>query len=111
VLTVRDEAKWLESVRRHWDHKSNPFRKQWDHDPFSHQIHKIIYGRRDFDADTMLARYKRHSDEVWEYFEGRPDDLLVLNVDDGDGWLELCRFLGREVPTGVAYPVENRAGG
>ena len=104
ILTVRDEDAWIDSVRRHWDPATNPFRKSWNHDPASHFLHKQLYGRKDFDRDTMLARYRRHNAEVREHFKDRPDDLLVLRV--GDGWEKLCRFLGRSVPDS-AYPWSN----
>jgi hypothetical protein len=104
VLTIRDEDKWLDSVRRHWNPHYNKFRKWWDHDPFSHFIHKEIYGRRDFNPEIFLARYRRHNAEVLEYFKLRPADLLTFNVDAGHGWNELCRFLRKPVPS-VAYPI------
>ena len=104
ILTVRDEASWIDSVRRHWDANANPFRKGWDRDPFSHAIHKELYGRRDFDAETMLARFRRHNAEVKEYFASRLDDFLVL--DGGNRWGDLCGFLGRPIP-GVPYPKAN----
>ena len=104
ILTTRDDDKWLDSVRRHWNPNFNKFRKSWDHDPFSHFIHKEIYGQRGFDPDIFLARYRRHNAEVAEYFRSRPADLLTFNVDAGHGWTELCRFLKKPVPS-VAYPM------
>lgn len=104
ILTVRDEAAWLDSVGRHWDPATNPFRKTWKSDPFSNFIHQQLYGRKDFDADTMLERYRRHNAEVRQYFAARPDDLLVLRP--GDGWEKLCGWLGKPVPS-VPYPWTN----
>ena len=110
ILTIRDEARWLDSVRGHWNPDVNPFRKQWDTDPFSHALHKLVYGRRDFDADTMIARYRKHNADVMEYFKDRPSDLLIIDVEAGHGWQELCNFLGRQVPA-EPYPMANKAGG
>lgn len=104
ILTVRDEAQWLDSVRRHWDPDINPFRRQWNSDPFSHALHKIVYGQKGFDADVMLERYRRHNAEVREYFAGRSDDLLVTRA--ADGWEKICRFLGKPVPS-MPYPWRN----
>jgi Sulfotransferase domain/N-terminal domain of galactosyltransferase len=104
ILTLRDDNSWLESVRRHWNPNFNKFRKEWDRDPFSHFIHKQIYGRRDFDAETMLATYRRHNAEVLEYFKSRPNDLLVFNSHGG--WPKLCNFLKRPIPD-VLYPMRN----
>jgi hypothetical protein len=104
ILTVRNEGAWLESVRNHWSHESNPFRKAWDHDPFTHRVHKLTYGQKGFDAEVFLERYRRHNAEVKEYFKDRPDDLLVMDMDRGAGWGWLCGFLRVPVPK-VPYPV------
>ena len=65
-----------------------------------------INGREDFDAQTFVERYRRHNAEVREYFSGRPDDLLVMDVDSGLSWEPLCQFLGTKVPS-VHYPHES----
>lgn len=92
ILTVRDEDRWLRSIRNHWS-PLNPWRKTWDQDCFTHRVHHQLYGRRTFDAEIMLAAYRRHNAEVCEYFKNRPDDLLVMDMDQGAGWHELCTFL------------------
>ncbi len=74
-------------------------------DPFTHKIHKAIYGQKGFDAEVFLERYRRHNREVREYFKDRPDDLLEMDMDSGQNWDELCRFLGKPVPA-CAYPRE-----
>jgi hypothetical protein len=103
ILTVRDEVKWLDSVRKHWDYQLNKYRIQWDTDAFSHRIHQILYGRTEFDPLVFLERYRRHNQDVIAHFKDRPQDLLVMDMDDGCGWPELCRFLGVPVPDEV-YP-------
>jgi len=103
ILTVRDESAWIESVRNHWDRNANPFREAWDTDPFSHKIHQALYGRRTFDEFAFRERYRRHNAEVIKYFRDRPDDLLVMDMDAGAGWSELCSFIGRPVPP-CEYP-------
>jgi hypothetical protein len=102
ILTLRDEEDWIKSVRTHWSDK-NPFRGQWDTDPFTHRIHLETYGRRKFDEQVMLERYRRHNAEVREYFKARPRDLLVMDMSKGAGWYELCGFLRKPLPTGP-YP-------
>jgi hypothetical protein len=57
-----------------------------------------VYGCYDFDAERFSHVYEVHERIVREYFEGRPDDLLVLDVCGGEGWPELCEFLGRPQP-------------
>jgi hypothetical protein len=107
ILTIRDEQKWLKSVERLWDPEYNPTRWQWDVWPISNRLHKAMYGRTDFDAETMLATYRRHNAEVREYFEHRPDDLLVMDMEESGGWANLCDFLDQPVPS-VKYPHEYR---
>lgn len=104
ILTIRDEQSWLESVRAHWDRTTNPWRASWDTDGFSHRLHTIVYGRKTFDSEVMLNRYRRHNAEVKQYFANRPGDLLTMHV--GDGWGPLCGFLEQPHP-GIRYPWEN----
>jgi len=112
ILTKRSEDGWIETVRKHWDPAFNPFRGQWDGDPFTNRIHTILYGSPEFNADKMLARYRSHNAAVLDYFKGRRDDLLVMDMDfgwpnqndAGAGWWELCSFLGDRIPLGVPYP-------
>jgi hypothetical protein len=109
VLTIRSEEKWLTSVQRLWDSKYNPTRWEWDIWPISNQLHTALYGRPGFDAQTMLATYRRHNNEVQEYFKGC-DNLLVLNLESGRDilWEVLCDFLGEPIPVGQKFPHEYR---
>lgn len=110
ILTIRDEQKWLKSVEALWDYKRNPMRSIWDKYPFSHYIHTVTYGRRDFDPQTFLERYRRHNAEVRAYFKGRDEDLLVMDMERGAGWVPLAGFLGRPIP-GTPYPCVDIASG
>lgn len=105
ILTLRDEEKWINSVRNHWDHEKNPFRHRWNDDPFTHKAHKLLYGQKGFNAELFLERYRRHIDEVFEHFGDRLDDLMVMDMDDPccGGWTSLCGFLDKPIPA-VPYP-------
>lgn len=105
ILTVRDEWNWLKSVSNHWNPERNQYRTAWDSDPFSHKVHQLLYGRKDFDATTMLARYRAHNYEVMEYFKDRPQDLLVLDMEKRQDWKNICGFLGEPIPN-VPYPMK-----
>lgn len=102
ILTVRPPEDWLRSVESHFS-SLNKFKKQWNRDPFTHRIHRELYGRKTFDREIFLARYLRHNAEVLEYFKDRPDDLLVMNMDGNCRWRGLCAFLGAPVPA-EPYP-------
>ena len=105
ILTMRQEDRWLKSVRNHFDPAHNIHRARWDTDPFSNKVHSLLYGRKKFDAEVMLVRYRRHYMEVKVHFMDRPADLLEMNMDAGAGWTELCHFLGQPVPS-LPYPRE-----
>lgn len=98
ILTLRDEAGWIDSIEKHWNPEFNKFRESWSHDPFTHRCHRMLYGFKNFDPERMLERYRRHNAEVLEYFKDRPNDLLVMPMDQGAGFRELCGFLNNPVP-------------
>ncbi|MEL7208027.1 MAG: sulfotransferase family protein [Actinomycetota bacterium] len=100
VLTLRDEDAWWASVLAHFGGVSTPMR-EW------------IYGEGNGDPVGNEAvyreRYRAHEEQVRAHFADRPGDLLVLSLDAGDGWPELCRFLDEPIPSGE-FPHANRGG-
>jgi hypothetical protein len=89
ILTVRDEERWLDSAIRHCGDSTSDLR-EWIYGVGSPVIAK----------DIWLESYRRHAREVRDYFRDRPADLLVVNWERGDGWAELCGFLGHRLVTG-----------
>ena len=92
VLTVRDEASWLESRRRHVERNQA----------------EAAAGRYtgDFlqvDLEGWAAERQAHHDRVRTHFADRPESLLEMDIGAGDGWELLCPFLGLDVPE-VAFP-------
>lgn len=87
ILTIRTPESWIRSVVGYFGGRSTPMR-EW------------IYGVGDplGSEEIYIARFKRHYDEVFEYFKDRPADLLVMDLPRGDGWEKLCEFLGHDVP-------------
>jgi|GEM_PF-753139 len=87
ILTTRDEGKWLNSAYKHFGNSETTLR-EW------------LYGISSLDGNenVYLERYRRHYTEVLEYFENRPQDLLVMSWEDGDGWGKLCAFLELPAP-------------
>ncbi len=49
-------------------------------------------------SEFFIGRYESHNAAVREYFADRPDDLLEICWEEGDGWEKLCEFLGVDVP-------------
>lgn len=97
ILTTRDAEAWFNSMVRHFGMRSTPMRK-W--------VYGAPYPRRH--RSTYVQRMKRHEQEVKAYFAGRPDDLLVMDITQGDGWEVLCPFLGHEIPS-QPFPCSNDA--
>lgn len=87
ILTEREESSWLKSARRHFADVYVP-------------MHEWLYseGVLEGHEDLYLERYRRHYREVRDYFSEREDDLLIMNLQNGDGWQQLCRFLDHEPP-------------
>ena len=55
-----------------------------------------------------LDTYRRHNGRVVDFFAARAGQLLVLDITRGEGWENLCPFLGVEPPS-APFPHENRA--
>lgn len=113
ILTIRDEDKWLKSVEGLYDPDLNPTHWTWNTYPITNRLHTALYGRTDFDPTTMIERYRRHNNEVMDYFLNRPQDLLVMWMDNGAGWPDLCNFLRisiPEIPYPFLYVTRNRRG-
>lgn len=87
ILTERDESAWLRSASRHFDSTYVP-------------LHEWLYGEGILKGNEALylQRYRRHNQEIHDYFAGREEDLLVMNLERGDGWDVLCSFLDHGRP-------------
>jgi hypothetical protein len=93
ILTVRDMDEWLSSRESHVErNKKDPnYKGKW-----------IV-----FDRDRNRNRRIKEESEIREYFKGRSDDLLILDICGGDGWEKLCNFLSLPIPS-VDFPFENQ---
>ena len=99
VLTRRrDAGTWFRSLSSH-DLRYGP-----------REAAKMAYGyyEQRFHPEEMKALYERHLDEVRTFFDGT-DRLLEVCWEEGDGWAELCGFLGLAVPN-APFPRMNTAG-
>lgn len=99
ILTWREPELWWRSVEK-WLAREEDGKDA-----------KVLRYLRHINTDTIdrerfLAGYAAHNAEVRAYFAGR-DDFLELNWERGDGWSELCAFLGVAVPD-APLPHANR---
>ena len=61
---------------------------------------------RDGAIKNHLEFKKTKYNRIKKHFKDRPDDLLVMNICDGDGWEVLCPYLEKDIPD-VPFPQEN----
>ena len=101
ILTVRDAEGWLHSCRKQFT-----VRQAEKQNDATRALFVDLYGTAVFDEPQFRQGYERFVAGVLAHFEGRPQDLLVLDVAAGQGWNELCAFLGKPVPS-MPFPKAN----
>ena len=102
ILTTRSQERWVRSY-------TNMLSTQGEASDELNEVRRILYGLPfpNVTEEQLLQRYRRHNHKVKEYFSNRPDDLLVVNWEEGDRWEKLCRFLEAEIPD-EPFPHANR---
>jgi hypothetical protein len=106
ILTVRDQVSWLRSLQKHWLYEFELLDKNNGIYPLDYESHveitnflKVaVFGCCDFNPIRMAYVYDLHCQNVINYFRDRPQDLLVLNICEGEGWEKLCTFLKQPFP-------------
>jgi hypothetical protein len=99
ILTMRRDARtWLNSLMRHAERTGPTIFREIAYGYASPQHREAHH----------IGLYERHAAEVMAHFRDRPGQLRVLCWERGDGWPELCDFLGRPRPE-QPFPHENRA--
>ncbi len=96
ILTLRDKEAWLDAMERHWHEK--PVYSEQPEETAKLKMRRFlraaVYGTYTFSRERLAYVYDRHHEAVLHYFRHRPDDLLLLNLFEGEGWDKLCPFLG-----------------
>ena len=102
VLTVRrDSRTWLQSRFAHAERMGHTL----SHDGSESADDQNARGSIRWPHDVQ--HYEQHNQEVQAYFANRPNDLIVLCWETGDGWPELCEFLAVPVPK-TTFPHANK---
>jgi hypothetical protein len=134
ILTIRDSDKWWRSICRHFN-EHNPMppsdlalerrmkRKRMlrrclrlpDQDGgrdenllFRIQLRNLVYGSAVAHEYIYKKKYREHEQRVRSVVP--PDRLLVMDIPSGDGWPQLCPFLGVPIPA-VPFPHEHKGAG
>ena len=102
ILTIREAEKQLISYQNMLRTLDLP-KEEWN------EMRRTLYGLPfpDLTAEQLKQRYIQHNQQVQTYFLNRPNDLLVVNWEAGDGWQELCQFLEMPIPE-AEFPHANR---
>lgn len=97
ILTRRkDSDTWFRSLCKHAERTG----------PTSFRKHIYGYEMPHNHRDEHISYYERHLESVRQYFRNRPNDLLEVCWEEGDGWEELSIFLGFERPD-LPFPHAN----
>lgn len=106
ILTVREKEPWLHSCEQHWKLMDEWLHNFPDIKRFQEFIGPITYGAADFDSDLFSEAYDKHVTNIRKYFNGRLEDFLEIDICGGQGWSELCGFLGCDAPD-IPFPRAN----
>jgi hypothetical protein len=75
----------------------------------SNRNHRRSRGTTEADLpseERIIRRYLDHGRMVSDHFQGK-QNLLIMNIEDGDGWEPLCKFLKKPIPD-APFPWTNR---
>lgn len=104
VLTTRELRSWLESNKKAFS--KYPIDRFDESSPYYDAMIRNRMARwnsLEYDEPKIIERYFSHHLEVVRHFQDRPEQLLIMNIVNGDGWDELCGFLELPVPD-VPFP-------
>jgi len=100
ICTIRDQESWLDSASRHFKDPRLNFG--------ANRMLTSIFSSSRFHKDWWINGYKNHISGIAQHFKDRKEDLMFLNICGGDGWIELCSFLKKEVPKIETFPDTNK---
>lgn len=100
IFTIRDVNDWYESMCRH--------RRECSSTELKRKLRKALFGVEGTHEPSLKYAFLRHEINVKNFFRDK-DNLLIMEVCDGDGWEKLCGFLGKPVPDKKSFPHQNRS--
>ena len=111
VLTTRPIQDWISSMHAHYG--SPAATRSRIGIPYGFQ-YGLLGEEVQIGLYTHHQQYetaaKDHEQRVRHFFADKPGRLLIFNVFEGHGWLELCEFLGKTQPQ-IQFPWSNRRAG
>lgn len=94
ILLERNINDWIKSHERHFSK---------DKDARGLSLIEDYSKKKQLFIDNHIKRYNK----VKEYFKDRPDDLLIMDICNGEGWEKLCSFLDLPIPN-EQFPFLNK---
>lgn len=120
ILTVRDSPEqWYSSVTRFHARRFGggeiPTAQQLKNADYVEEgwmwkMMQGVYGVTEddpYDKEKLTTSYMNHNEKVKAYFKDRPEDLLVINLKEGNSYKHFCSFLGVK-PLRESFPHENK---
>lgn len=104
ILTDRDTFSWIESSKRHAGstikHGRSGARSEYGLKLALRTAESrfIIYGTTVFEPETFIIAKEKHTNDIKKHFKHRPNKLLIMDFEKGDGWDKLCEFLEIPIP-------------
>ena len=92
ILTVRDEARWIDSCAKFFRHRRVRPMRVWMFGPHANP------GRDAASRQAWLDAYRAHNASVREFFATRGHQYFEFDPTREGGWERLCAFLGAPVP-------------
>ena len=87
ILTTRDEEKWLNSTIKYKRMMNIIINKFPGYGMFTKNFYNF---------DFSIDNFRKYNKDVLEFFKDKQDQLLVMDIPDGDGYEKLCKFLDVE---------------
>lgn len=101
IYTDKKLESWLDSCKRSIPNKKP---SKVGSPKYENRVAMFGYDQGLGYREGLLSEaFTRHRQRVMDYFRKRPDDLLVLNIIEGEGWETLCPFLDAPIPD-VEFP-------
>lgn len=113
IYTTRSLEDWTRSVKHHYSNihgiynpkelRAPAFKKRLSGLPGWAEMN--LYAKHDSWEEAYIEFDRR----VRRFFQDKPPEkFLELRICDGEGWDELCAFLGKDVPQS-RFPISNKA--
>lgn len=98
ILTTRDKDSWIESAASLMRTENDPL--------WLLEGRAILYKTVVFNREKFLNAYDNYHNFVYDYFQDRPKDLLVLDLNESHKYEKLCNFLNKPIEQSE-YPFVN----